>query len=427
MSDERRIVRCLSLVFSSSGVITSLAAIRTLFPKGGASIIIGVCDWPGAGDDVNAERLRVIRDMTREFDDVEAVLPLRDHDFNLAQQARSMAEAIRTVRAALGGVSPDQILFSHDCCGIAYQALCAAWPEAERVCYGDCFGSYGGKEKYIQLNNFFGVVAGRPIKSALWLIGYALRRRLNRQWLRVISASSLARFAPPPDLAHTRFRPHRLCAPMPMFPASHSRFSPPLVAVPRSTFTDVIRRVGVSIGAKAYSESLLAHCGDRPKVLLATENHSEAQGMSVEDEIAMYLENLEPFLDDHPVVIVKPHPGETWSRSEPLRERLAGRAEVVDFDPALARLPLELFEEMVCNITVVTAGCLIYTLSYLYGITVVNGLNKSLIERYVAPSQQEIYLMAESAWTSVHERCANWDEKGVIFESQPTWCDWFEL
>lgn len=411
---------CLAVVFSTSHLICGLAAFSTLFPEGGARLSIGVCDWPGASDAVNAERLEVLRRMTAGFPFVERVIPVGDAGIARAQNAPSQAKALEDVRRMTGLPAVEHLYFAHDCVGGVYQALCAAYPSARRVCYGDGFGECLTKEHYFKVNFYHGLDPNTPLRNRLILARYRLRRLGNRLRVGLARHRPLARRLSLPPLEHTYFPAHRLCLVLPTFYFSHSRCFPGMTVAPRPVVLEVLRRCADGAGALAYERRLLETCGGRKRILLATENLSEAGVITLDNEVAMYAETLEPYLSGAPVVIVKPHPGETSSRADLLRARLGDRAEVVPFDPAFARMPVELFTALLEGAVVVGSGPMLVTLKYLFDAEVAMSLTDPVIRRYFLPLYHDFHEDILKLTDILMKRLATWDGRSVLFEGYPT-------
>lgn len=131
----------------------------------------------------------------------------------------------------------------------------------------------------------------------------------------------------------------------------------------------------------------------RPAVILMTSNFSEADRMSVDNELTAYVKYLEKLDRDGSVIVVKPHPRDSAGKIERLREQLrALGAEVVLLDdPELFFLPFEIVLKRVwagedgrisSDVRIVTLSTACLSLALLYDLEPLVGFGDDLVTEY---------------------------------------------
>jgi hypothetical protein len=356
----------LALVFSPANVIAALGA--TLAKHGQeACLTLGVLDWPGMSAAENRERLEAFRRMTASIALVRAITPLTEEMGNSTARLTSVRAIAEEVQDWIEQ-RPDEILYCHDIHGSVYQLNCIAWPRARRVLYGDAFGHVCTKADLLSIHWDTKSKAEAFRSRQHWN-----RARLELARLRITSA-------PPPEDVVFPPQEYRLFLPISDFGYRVPRRK--LTILPKTVFMEIIELIRRSSGAADYEQELLARAGSRPAVVLASENYVEQGLMPMEQEISMWLDMLAPHLDGHPLIVVKPHPGESQARWPLLAERLAGNADVCEFAPVHQRMPLEIFSGLFGRFTLVTGSFLRVSLNYMHGLATPCPFTVSIIERY---------------------------------------------
>lgn len=275
------------------------------------------------------------------------------------------------------------IYYPHDVTGASMiiPLLALAWPDAERICFGDGFGIFYAK------------------KRVLSLLGFTC--------------------PPHPFLPETL--PQRLIGAL---PTDMSGFLPewtPLEIIPKAAFSETLRRANKANPwlRRALSAFLSPYEG-QPKTLLLTENHAETGCISFESEIAMYREILLKHTPENAVVIIKPHPGETLPRSAAIQAALGNERRCVPLPDEYSVFPVELMDQLVISCD--ARLCCSYprlTLAWLFGQDVINPMaDPEFIHRWFKPDKWDSYENAITSYEEPLRLLPRWNGKSLLWSDR---------
>lgn len=264
-------------------------------------------------------------------------------------------EPLAALRALLAVPRADELLLVRNW-QLSNQLLIAAYPNAERIAYGDGIGYYFGPQVFLP---------ARPQRSPV----RDLLRRLGGQ-----------RLPPaPPNLPSPPF--HRGFM---LLPEIFGDVPPMPVTVPERHFIlETIDRAAAVLPARQR----LTLPVDRPVVLFLPGNYAQAGWTSRRAEVAAYVERLRPSADNGSLLLVKPHPRSTRRDLAALRAVLGRHyASVQILEPPQSHMPIEVLIHSAAGnggqIQAVGFTTAVISLAYLYGIPCRVGFGEAVLTRY---------------------------------------------
>lgn len=401
---------CISLVFNPCNILCSLAALRTLFPAGNYGVTMAVCDWPGLSDELATDRFRQMASLMRGCPNIDSIIEIKNNDIVAANAASTFSKQNELIKDIVGRRDIDFIHYPHDSIGSVYQNLAAAFPDALRVSYGDGLGTILNREDFRSYN----MNPATPLKNTIALAWQAARRRLNRIWLTAILLPVFARRYAGPPMEDVYFGTQHWSLGLPVFIQRRLPRPDELTCTPKEELVQVLAMLRKNSGVESYERELLARYPDHRKILFATENNVEAGILSLDRETEMYCKDLEPALVDYPVIFVKPHPGQSFARGDALRARLAGRAEIVDFDEKYGRLPIELFTDLIHSSTIVVPSYIRITMKYLHDVDALLSTDRDAIEHFFLPQHKRLMTIGMDITEIIASRLPTWDRKTIL-------------
>jgi hypothetical protein len=396
----------LAIVISPPNLISALGATLSRY-ENRAHLTVAVCDWPGATLIETQERMTTYREMTKK-------VPLSLSFVQISQQMLTQAIECHSATAMASQVGKwvdskvDEIQFGHDILDAVYQLACITWPDARRVIFGDGFGGMAMKDDFLDIQKR----AESGFKRLTFRYRHRLMRRLNYLRYRLHLLADIGGMPAPEDI---RFLPDEYWAYLPICDRGYTIPSGQLRVITKETFQTVLNLVATSLDTGAYEKDLIALKGQRPGFILATENYTEMGVITIEREISMWLEMLEPHLIGNPLVIIKPHPGETQSRWRLLAPLLSGRAEIVEFPRRYHRVPLEVFSELPGQFTFVTSAYLRVTLKYLHNVDIPSPMTEAVITRTFPDWFRSYISWARESQNRILGALERWDGHGLLY------------
>ncbi|MGP0091092.1 MAG: hypothetical protein ACLPKB_14200 [Xanthobacteraceae bacterium] len=358
-------------VHAPINALAFIAAVRTLYPEGVDRVIIAV-NWPvpSGQEQVVTELDSVVQKITAHFPERITVFSIVNADHAASDEA--------LLRKACGTSAAAEIFYPHDCSSAIYSALCRAFPEARRTCFGDALGIV--YEKHVRL--------------------------------------ALASVKVRPDNRHP---PDRAALILPVDHSGQFLRNVPLTVCAKELVQDIfLQSASGCSGLGNYIQSLLQHYASRRKYLLITENHAEAGVISLEREIAMYRASVLQHCTPGSVVFLKSHPGETLPRNRMLIEALSPDFEPVELDPEFKRYPIELWRELVRNATSICMSYPTLSLKYIFDIDVVQPMDDKFIETWFPRRSWKTYKSAMELYREPLLRLSSWDQKSVLWAADPS-------
>jgi hypothetical protein len=399
---------CLVYLISPVHVISSLAALETVHPDKDVRATFLV-HWPGVDEQVMAELVQIVCELTAPFGYVEQVVKISSADRDGLTAALPQSELSRALGGRLGRGRFDELYYAHDIEGGMQQLLCTAFPGARRVCYGDALGNVYQKQVHL---SFLGIGSNRSGPQAPGLLRRVKSRiaALVRRFLAGLPDQGAAA----PELSE--FRADAASLILPVDQSGRFLEGLPLSICHRDTVLRLIAScAGASLPLRDYQSGLLGRFRDRRKYLLLTENSAEGNFIDFQRETDMYAAVIREHCDQGSVIFLKSHPGETLPRNERISASLAGDFEVVTLDPVFKRYPIELWRDLVSCSTVICMSYPVLSLKFLYGIDVIQPMDEAFIERWFPEWTWPSYRNAVSLYMQPLESLKTWDGASILW------------
>ncbi len=368
--------RCLIHLYSPSNLLSALAALAALHPGAAVAATILV-QLPGASERLLAEILDVVRELARDHPQVQRIEGITDAAFE------------RTPVHDLLGGSFDEFLYTHDATGQVCRRLAQAYPAARKICIGDALG-------LMYSADFVASYHARPLAGRL------------RAWL-----GRLARGGAEPLPA---LKPDVAVLVLPVDTSGRSFAGVPLTCCPRDIFLAVLARCRENARAlHTCIADLLARSAGNRRYLLLTENYAESGLVRADLEIEMYREIVLKYCQPGSAILIKPHPLDTADKVQKIGAALGGDYDVVTIDPRFSRYPIELWDKLLRDSTVVCAAYPMLSLKYVYGIDVVQPMDEEMVERWVEPERRKWMRDSLRLYTQPLARLPGWDGRSVLW------------
>lgn len=300
--------------------------------------------------------------------------------------------ALATLREELGELAFDELYLARDFCGDGSMLIGNAYPDAHKHAYGDSFGLVADRAQFADFN------PQAPLRSIL----SACKKRARRALL-----GGPRRFA---------FERAVLSLPLDL---SRGELDGVTLTVPSKAHVQgTVQAIAERLGElRGYCAALLAGAGGARCHLFLLSNLSASGLMSQDSEIALYVDIIGRVAAPGEVVYLKVHPRSTRRVLDAVVAAIAGsyQTSIID-NPALARLPIELWTDLIagCNVVAMFSTGAI-NIKYIHDVPVLLPLDDALIERYVYPEKVDyikgIHGMIGQAMTAL----ARWDGRSVLW------------
>ena len=333
--------------------------------------------WAPAGQvEEFAAFIRRMATLAHEWESIVYVEPGQ-----LSAVAGDLAEhgverALERVYELTGVRAADEIYLSRNW-QFGNQLFTNAYESALKVCYGDSIGIYFSEAYF-----------SPPAPPAAHASGFSLRGKLRSL------KGRLVRPAPPPAPPPRALKEVEFDIGYFLLPDILGE-SPPMKTAPLEKWhaLELFQKMSglLEEGQVAGVRTRLA---GRPAVILMTSNFSEAQRMTVENELAAYVKFLEGLeCPRDAVLVVKPHPRDGAEKIQRLKSAVGGLfADVIVLDETeLFFLPFEIFLPRAFNggggevsrgVRVVTFSTACLSLALLFNLEPLVGFGPALVEEY---------------------------------------------
>jgi len=317
------------------------------------------------------------------FPEIRNVISVSETEMKPLFESQNMQAACRGMRELLHlhGKPPeyDAIFYQHDVICNTAGLLANSFPEAQTVCLGDAHGLFWTRT------------------SRLGLLGLA-------PWTTPLFSS--------PDM-----KPDRYAAVLPAECAPGLLDESPLTVLPRAAYLKVLQQAREGMPKlRELEQDLLERYArpGRPLFLLLTETLAEAEFISEEQDIDHYAVTLLRNTSDGDVVLIKPHPLESFSRLEALQKRLHDRLTLVGIEGAMNRVPVELWRELAPACTVFCNSSPLVSLNWLHGCNVVTSMDETFIDSQFAGRLRNPLHFAATRNALTLQNLQTWDQRGPV-------------
>lgn len=398
---------CLVYLISPVHVISSIAALETIHPEGVKATLL--IHWPGVNESVVMELTQIVRELTAPFGNIQRIAMFTSEEKNGLLATLSLSQIARVLEDRLGQDFFDELYYAHDIEGGMQQLLCTVFPKAKRICYGDALGNVYEKKvhlSFLRRDNGEDSAVTCSLPRRMFSMIAAVGRR-------VLIAT------PQPKckaLEFADFKPDAAALILPVDQSGRFLEGIPLSICSRET---VLCLVGLSAGSCAslidYQDGLVNRYRGRKKYLLLTENSAEGNFIDFSRETEMYCAVIRERCEPGSVIFLKSHPGESLPRNEQLFSRLESSFEVVILDPKFKRYPIELWRDLIINVTIICMSYPVLSLKYLYGIDVIQPMDDAFVEQWFPEWTWASYKNAVSLYMKPLEKLDTWDGNSVLW------------
>jgi hypothetical protein len=383
-------------VHSPLNLLAAVAAFRTLDHGSLVRITLAIC-WPGVSREILKELTKVVRKILSEMPETITLIEFSDHD--LAELGPT------TLTSEMNCQYVDQIYYPHDISGPLYINFCCAYPDAERVCYGDALGNV--YERHVHL----GLISSGTDQGAITDNSSGCLRSLFRRVRNYVCSDK----NPVADNV-VHFPPHKAVLVLPVDQSGHFLDGVELVVCKKETIQQVIKEAAFACHElESYLSALCDLYRGRECYLLLTENHAESGLIDFRSEIDMYVEAITGCCSSGSVVFLKSHPGETLPRNAALAEALTDQFEIVELDSQFKRYPIELWYQLIYTCHIICMSYPILSLKFLYGVDVIQPMDDLFIERWFPKRAWVSYKNSVSLYREPLLRLDSWDQTSVLW------------
>jgi len=402
---------CLVSLYGNSHVLAALSAVRwySLQRHGDEDIkVVTVVNTPGFSDVIMRERGETLTQIIASQGWPKPIL-LNDQD--MTEFARSFhkkltyREILRRFRRKLGVEHIDEIYYAHDIGGRVPELVMNAFPEAERIIFGDGMGSLYNKTYHLALSSGASLSQARQaLRTRNNFAFRSIRRILIRRLVDLLLGS------PQP------YQADKAVLILPMDQTGDCLDDMELIVVPKQQVQKIISDCQNSIPELVeYSRGLLA--GEPPPyVLILLANISDGNFTSLENEVKLYEEIIRRHVTPKTTLFIKGHPLSVAPLDEMLSIRLS-----TDYFPRVishkfARYPIELWSELVGDCKVISIAYSNISLAFLYNVPVVFPFDDALIEKYISPKYWDFYKDADRLYRGQLANLEKWDGQSVLWK-----------
>lgn len=379
--------KAIAHIISPINFIAMMSAKRHLEYQTGSKIQLSILHYyPTEDKTLGKEIYEVIQNMASGFDNEITSLELISHN-NVIQGNYECAR------------NADYIFYAHDVVTDFPRLLKEKNKNAKVICYGDALGQFFERDVHLAF------LSAKPNAQEKC-------KRAIRYFKRLLRRSSVPVIAEKPN-----FMPDMAILGIPVSQA----FFPEAMAY-EVIEQNIIKSVTMEC-VKSY-DSLEIYCDDlvtkmnKPAYFFMTENMAEGGFVSLEKEIELYRNAIELNCPKGATIIIKPHPGETYSRTDLLKEIMGDTYDFIEIAKKYNRCPAELFVPIINNATTISMYYPVLSFKYLYGVSVIQPLTNKIIERFFSPRVQESYKNSIDLNMKALERLDNWDGQSFLYNGQ---------
>ena len=394
---KKTIKNIIIYVISPIHVISSLSAVKSRHGDEPISISI-IVHWPGVASQIAEELGRVVKNITRNFSLIESINVVPQSDLDKILSLPDPGKSIDNLKGIVGNIDVHEIYYAHDVVGRLYQAFCAAYPKARRICFGDGMGNV--YEKEVHLSYLF------PQEEKQISAGNRIKEKIRQ----ILCPNNH------PGTSDKSYRPHEAALILPVDQSGHFLKNIPLTIPQKDTVLDLLNKCVISADdLQGYIKDLMNKFRGRNKYLLLTDNFAEGNFIDFDREIEMWRWIIETHCKPGGVVFIKSHPGETLPRNENIKECLKEKYEVYELKEEFKRYPIEFWKELLQSSTVICMSYPVLSLKYLYNINVIQPMDDAFVERWFPEWTWRSYKNSIELYMVPHKRLDAWDGKSLLY------------
>ena len=377
--------KCLVYAMSPISFIAALSAVETLRGSDRVSVYVLV-EWPGSSQ-ITEELAEIIKLFSKEFSFIKKIV------------SKNMG--------TFGKIDFDEIYFPHDLIEDTSESLFERYPRAKRICCGDSFGLVYTKEFFFRLLE--SPVRNKNLIQILKIKIYKILERTKDGPSKRIYETHQATLVLPIDQSGSYFK------------------KVPLTVCPKKIVIDIVNKCSKSCqGLENYIGKILMPYDQKKIYVLLTENFAEANLISLEKEIEMYCFIIRKYCQPNDILFLKPHHGETLPRGQKIIARLSDY-RIFELKKNFIKYPIEIWQGLLDNALIISAGYPVLSLKYLYNIDVIQPMDKTLIKNWF-PERPQVYLKdAINIYNESLKRLNHWNGRTPLYVKKYTYNKfWFK-
>lgn len=396
-------------VFGPGNVMAALSAVRWRESQQGRDTVGGVVTivhTPGLPATAATESAVVVERLISS-QGWETPMVLTDGDVDGIVQGANHSpyrEVLRRFRQRVGREHFDEVYFAHDVVGRLPELAMNAYPNAERITYGDALGSVYDKRYHLALATGTSPTEGtRPRRGWLTALVRNGVKSVRRNATRIALGAPLTLQATSAILV------------LPMDQTGDCLSGKQLWVVPKSVVQSIIADCNRAVPElRLHTQDLLAGT-PQPRYLILLENLSDGGFTSLEREAALYEGVVRSHAAAGATIVIKEHPQAVAPIGDVLARRIETEYVVRKLAPALRRHPVELWEDLVRSCQPISISYPCISLRFLYGRRVIYPVDDNLIETYFPPEYWKSYMNADRLYRGQMASLDAWDGKSILW------------
>ncbi|WED41896.1 polysialyltransferase family glycosyltransferase [Legionella cardiaca] len=286
-----------------------------------------------------------------------------------------------------------EIFFSHDISSDFWnQTLMHAFPEANRICYGDALGLVYSQHHFTQL------MYSIRINNKILLTN--LLARLKRRFIYPNKKNQL--------LAN------RAILAIPCDPGKDFLNQCELSIVSQQELQDCVKQLSDSLpDFKVHMKELILQ-SQKPCFLLMPSNFTESKLTTLENEIALYQDILSTHTPEESRIIIKPHPAHNPNFLQEIVRVLKRNYDVHLVDGQYYHLPIELAESLIQGCEILSVSYSSVSIPYIYNKPVKHVLTQKMIEDYFSKEKMHWFIESNNLYLRMIAALKDWNRTHAL-------------
>lgn len=365
--------------------------------------------WPGIDSAIVNEIGSIVKEMSNGISFLDNVVTLSSSSMSEFLVSKDSIEALDNLKKHIGEVNFDEIYYAHDIEGGLFQFLCAAYPNAKRICFGDALGNVYEKEVHLSF------LRGQPTQ----VISKLTFKSKIKKTIEKVNKLAKPAIKGKTNLILKEFKPNGAALILPVDQSGNFLRNTPLTVCKKETLMEVLETcISNSKNLQVYIREIIQKYKNRKLFLLLTDNLAEGNFINFDREIDMYCSIIKEYCGQESVVFLKSHPGETLPRNKKIKEALVGKYEIVELDKKFKRYPIELFRELVTNCKVICMSYPVLSLKYLYDVDVIQPMDSAFIEKWFPRWTWASYKNSLSLYMKPLNNLSKWNGEDILWSGR---------
>lgn len=350
-------------------LLPGLAAVLSFRAYKGESAVtpLTVLVWAPSSitDETRKKRLQAFTVLLEDFRYTNLCIPQPCEINNKLSQNIKVAKKANYLRQKFSTTCFDAIYYAHDISAdfIAQSAM-QAFPDAERVCFGDGLGIFYSNDYFTDMA--YPVPSAGEIFKGPHRVLRNLLCRLKRKWTLPSKDRRLdAQYALPI---------------LPCDPGGDFLKNKTLLGVDNNNVLHVRNALSASVERHLSKAKLAATTNEKADFVILVGSYTESGLTTEERELALYNEVANLYIAAGSRIALKPHPVSSERKVARIRRELSSNYDVHIM--GYGELPIESMPALLADSKVISFSYSSISLLYLYNCKVLHVLNQSLINKY---------------------------------------------